>query len=110
MELVELCPFCMKENTYPDWNVDRQGFVAKCSHCGEEILLCDECHQIAIENGQSHMCDWEETETGGKCRRGEWKRAEFRCPVCKGIASAQISCEQLRAECHCCGIHVKRMV
>lgn len=75
MESVEMCPFCMEENTYPDWNVDRQGFVVKCSHCREEILLCDECRQIAIENGQSHRCDWKETKTGGKCRRGEtiWK-------------------------------------
>lgn len=38
-----------------------------------------------------------------------WKRAEFRCPICRGVASAQMSCGQLYAECHCFGIHVKRM-
>lgn len=76
MEPVELCPFCMEESTYPGWDVEKQGFVVKCKHCGIENMLCDECYQIAIENEQPHVCDWKETETGGKCRREETFRKE----------------------------------
>lgn len=39
-----------------------------------------------------------------------YKRTEFRCPICKGVASVQMSCGQLQAECHCCGISAGEMV
>lgn len=68
-EAVEVCPYCMSENVYPMWDVEKSGFVAVCEHCGKEILLCDEC--IHMDDNKSRNCDWCETECGGKCHRGE---------------------------------------
>lgn len=66
-EAVEVCPHCMSENVYPMWDVATSGFVAICDHCGEEIFLCDEC----LHMSGYHDCDWEPTDCGGKCCRGE---------------------------------------
>ena len=41
-EAVEVCPFCDQENVYPNWDVNKQGYVARCQHCGKLIMLCDE--------------------------------------------------------------------
>ena len=41
-EAVEVCPHCMGENTVPDW-APEDGWRTTCKHCGERILLCDEC-------------------------------------------------------------------
>ena len=41
-EATELCPHCMGENVYPNWDVEKQGYIAKCKHCNEQIFLCDE--------------------------------------------------------------------
>jgi hypothetical protein len=70
-ESVEVCPHCMSQNVYPMWNTEESGFVAICKHCGEEILLCDECQHTILQDGEVHDCDWCETECGGKCHRGE---------------------------------------
>lgn len=69
---VEVCPHCDSENIYPMWDVMTQGFVAVCQHCGEEIMLCDECMRCADElnNAWGGHCDWRKTESGGKCFRG----------------------------------------
>lgn len=73
-ESVEVCPHCDNENTYPMWDASVKGFVAICNHCGEEIMLCDECQHDVMETVGHHECDWCETVCGGKCHRGETKR------------------------------------
>ncbi|MBQ6846386.1 MAG: hypothetical protein IJO61_04570 [Oscillospiraceae bacterium] len=77
-EQVEVCPYCDKENTFPMWNTEEQGFIATCQHCGEEIFLCDACQHTVCEDGEPHNCDWRETDCGGKCHRGETTRKEFK--------------------------------
>ena len=73
-EATELCPHCMGENVYPNWDVEKQGYIAICQHCNHQIFLCDECMHADDNLGQ--CCDWEETKTGSKCFRGEMKEAE----------------------------------
>ena len=63
-EAVEICPYCEQENYYPNWDTEKEGFIAKCSNCGKEIFLCDECLH-AVDNPKL-ICDWNE----GKCFRG----------------------------------------
>ena len=70
-EAVEVCPHCMGENTVPDWSPSN-GYRAKCSHCGESILLCDECYH-ALDNPK-HICDWDSTT--GKCFR-DYKKEDI---------------------------------
>ena len=57
-EAIEICPFCEGENVYPGWDVKKDGYVAKCQHCGEDILLCDECTHA--EDNPYGRCDWSE--------------------------------------------------
>ena len=68
-EAVEVCPYCMSENVYPNWDVEKQGYIAKCKHCNEQIFLCDEC--LHAEDNPGQKCDWYETEFGGECFRGK---------------------------------------
>lgn len=63
-EAVEMCPHCMGENVFPGWDTEEQGYVSVCQHCGEKIMLCDEC-QHADDNPVG-KCDWE----SGRCFRG----------------------------------------
>lgn len=63
-EAVEVCSHCMGENTVPDW-APSDGYRVKCRHCGESILLCDECYH-ALDNPK-HICDWDSTT--GRCFR-----------------------------------------
>lgn len=67
-EAVEICPHCMSENIYPMYDVEKDGYVAKCKYCGKEIFLCDECTHS--EDNTERYCDWCETDCGGKCFRG----------------------------------------
>ncbi len=71
-EAVETCPWCEGENVLPGWNTAKQGFVAKCNHCGREIFLCDECRHA--EDNPFENCDWERKEHDGiiegRCFRG----------------------------------------
>ena len=54
-EVTELCPHCEKEISLI-WNTDRDGFKAYCPHCGNTLMLCDEClHQ---EAGRTGNCDY----------------------------------------------------
>lgn len=69
-EAVEICPHCMGENTVPDW-APSDGYRVKCSHCGESILLCDECMH-ALDN-LDRNCDWDDAT--GKCFR-DYKKEE----------------------------------
>ena len=66
-ECVEICPHCMGENII-QWNTEVQGFVAKCTHCGEKMMLCDECLHTVCQDGEPHDCDWCD-DAGGVCHR-----------------------------------------
>lgn len=68
-EAVEECPHCGHENVYPAWDVETQGYVAKCQGCGEDIMLCDECTHA--DDNLDRRCDW--TEEGGcfRHRKGD---------------------------------------
>ena len=70
-EAVEMCPHCGSECAYPMWDVNKNGFVVECLHCGKEILLCDECmhHEDGL-NEHCNGCDWHVTDCGGECFRG----------------------------------------
>lgn len=70
-EAVEVCPYCESENSYPNWDVEKQGFIVKCQECGKQIFLCDEC--LHADGNPGGNCDWRETENGRKCFRGEIK-------------------------------------
>lgn len=41
-EVVEVCPECGAENIMT-WDVEKDGYVAYCPHCGSKMMLCDEC-------------------------------------------------------------------
>lgn len=74
-ESVECCPFCGGENVFHNWDMKTQGYIAKCQHCGEAIMLCDECRHAA--DSCEKRCDWHEkvhgNETWGICFRGMTK-------------------------------------
>ena len=57
-EVVEVCPHCMRENIFKDWDIDSQGYMAKCQHCGHSIMLCDEC--MHADDNPKHICDWQD--------------------------------------------------
>lgn len=67
-EAVEVCPWCESENIYPNWDVEMQGYVAICQHCGKEIFLCDECRHA--DDNPKGKCDWRGGDKVGKCFRG----------------------------------------
>lgn len=67
-EAVEVCPHCMSENVFPDWEAEKQGYAAKCWRCGREIMLCDEC--LHADDNQGGRCDWHEIRTKGKIIEG----------------------------------------
>lgn len=77
-EAVEVCPYCEHENIFRDYNVDIDGYVVKCQHCGKEIFLCDEClHNEDNPDGECNWCnqkmlyaDGKATEEYGMCMRG----------------------------------------
>ena len=68
-EAIEMCPHCDDENIFPMWDVENNGYIAKCNYCGEEIFLCDEC--MHAEDNEGEGCNWCKTKNGGKCFRGE---------------------------------------
>ena len=65
-EIVEKCKTCLKENIFKDWDIDSQGYMAKCQHCGHSIMLCDEC--MHADDNPKHICDFQSF-----CFRGELK-------------------------------------
>lgn len=72
-ETVEMCPYCMSENVFRNWDAQKQGFVAKCWQCGQEIMLCDEC--LHSDDNRTGRCDWHGVyangrEIEGRCFRG----------------------------------------
>ena len=72
MEAAECCPYCEGENVFPNWDTAKQGYIAKCQTCGEQIMLCDECMHAGDNTGR--RCDWHEevhgNKTWGICFRG----------------------------------------
>ena len=71
-EATEICPYCESENVYPNWDTEKQGYIAVCNSCGSKISLCDEC--LHADDNPTRQCDWrEEFEDGkayGVCFRG----------------------------------------
>lgn len=52
-EVVEVCPECGAENIMT-WDVEKDGYVAYCPHCGSKMMLCDEC----LHADDAKVCDW----------------------------------------------------
>lgn len=67
-EAVEVCPFCECENVFENWDVKKQGYIAKCWQCGHEIMLCDEC--LHADDNAGGYCDWHGIYCDGKCKEG----------------------------------------
>ena len=63
-EVVEVCPECGAENVMT-WDVEKEGYVAYCPHCGSKMMLCDEC----IHSDNAPICDW--NPCNGCCRERE---------------------------------------
>ena len=70
-EVNEWCQNCEGENSI-QWNTEKMGYVATCTHCGAKLMLCDECqHEYDKEK---HVviwkddCDWC-SDDGGVCYR-----------------------------------------
>mgnify|MGYP001860895018 CR=1 FL=1 len=63
-EAVEACPHCGYEHYEKDWS-PRKGYRTRCMHCGESILLCDEC--LHADDNPERRCDWDENT--GRCFR-----------------------------------------
>jgi hypothetical protein len=55
-EAAEVCPWCGVENTYPDYDVEMNGYKAFCKTCGHEIMLCDEC--LHADDNPGKKCDF----------------------------------------------------
>ena len=66
-EVCEVCPDCGAENIMR-WDVEKEGYVAYCSHCGSKMMLCDEC----LHSDNAPICDW--NPRNGCCR--EHKKAK----------------------------------
>lgn len=63
-EVCEICPECGAENIMT-WDVEKEGYVAYCPHCGSKMMLCDEC----IHSDNAPTCDW--NPHNGCCRERE---------------------------------------
>ena len=65
----ETCPNCGAENFYPEWDIEKDGYIAECHECGKQIFLCDEC--LHAEDNISGKCNWTEIDgCGHGCKRG----------------------------------------
>ena len=71
-EAIETCPWCGKENTFVNWDVEEQGYMGTCHHCGEIIMLCDEC--LHANDNKNKKCNWRMDGVYGRCFRGITKR------------------------------------
>lgn len=75
-EAVECCPHCECENVYSNWDVKKQGYVAKCKGCGENIMLCDEC--LNADDNPGQKCDWSEENGCFRCpKKQEAERENY---------------------------------
>lgn len=65
-EVIETCANCERDNIM-EWNVKEDGYVAFCSHCGNKMMLCDEC--LHAEDNPNMKCDWHNDAEMGLCFR-----------------------------------------
>lgn len=73
-EIVEACPHCDAENCF-DWDVERDGYIAKCHGCGNPLFLCDEC--LHADGEFNDDCNWhhelgEDGKLYSSCKRGKY--------------------------------------
>ena len=64
LEVVEACTECGTVNIMR-WDVEKEGYVAYCPHCGSKMMLCGEC----IRSYYAPTCDW--NPCNGCCRERE---------------------------------------
>lgn len=69
-EITEVCPHCDAENQFM-WDVKRNGYIAKCTTCGKEMFLCDECTHA--DDNKCRKCDWHKENGKSVCFRGSYK-------------------------------------
>ena len=71
-EAVEICPHCDSENSYPNYDTDKLGYVVICKTCGKKMMLCDEC--LHAPDNTDQFCDWHGRQSKeyeiGICFRG----------------------------------------
>jgi len=67
----EVCPHCECESFYSHWDPVEKGYIAKCQHCGKEMMLCDACTHA--EDNPNHKCDWHKENGMSVCFRGTHK-------------------------------------
>lgn len=65
-EVIEVCPACEAEVTML-WNVQQDGHKAFCPHCGNRLMLCDEC--LHREGGG--RCDYDQKTDTCTFNKGE---------------------------------------
>jgi tRNA G26 N,N-dimethylase Trm1 len=73
---VEYCPNCETE-VEMRWDVKSSGYKAFCPHCGERLMLCDECMHPQDEDETPH-CDYDRRTDS--CWRNP--KADEKCPIC----------------------------
>ena len=66
-EITENCPHCDSENQFM-WDVEKDGYIAKCTVCGKEMCLCDECTHA--DDNECQKCDWHKENGMSVCFRG----------------------------------------
>lgn len=66
-EEVEVCPYCSSENVL-QWDVEKNGYVVRCSQCGKEMMLCDAC--MHSDDNKERKCDWHVEGNMSVCFRG----------------------------------------
>lgn len=64
----EVCPHCECESYFQYWDPVEKGYVAKCQHCGKEMMLCDAC--LHAEDNPYQKCDWHKEDGMSVCFRG----------------------------------------
>lgn len=62
--VVEMCPHCETEVEMV-WDTERYGYNSFCPHCGERLMLCDECLHHGDE--PAWICDY--NSKTDSCRR-----------------------------------------
>ena len=102
-EAVEVCPYCGAENTFPGWDVKRQGYITVCKECGEQIMLCDEC--LHADDNTNKMCDWHEVThehnvMEGHCFRGVTRHSDHQKST-GGVKTSPSHQEKQSSGCEC---------
>ena len=70
-EVTEWCPNCDHEVTMR-WDIHADGYKAFCPHCGNVLMLCDEC--LHHEGKNRSKCDWD--DKAGTCKHNPVNRRE----------------------------------